>query len=97
MPITKRVQSDILSAERIRTEVSEMKHTFAVVLTPDPDDGGYVVTVPALPGCITEGDTYEEALQNARDAITLYLEYMRDKGEPIDEVPPSTITFVEVG
>lgn len=74
-----------------------MKHTFAVVLTPDPDDGGYVVTVPALPGCITEGDTYEEALQNARDAIALYLEYMRDKGETIDEVPPSTITFVEVG
>jgi len=74
-----------------------MKRTFAVVLTPDPDDGGYVVTVPALPGCVTEGDTYEEALQNAREAIALYLEYMQDKGEQIDTVPPATITFVEVG
>ncbi|MDP2934908.1 MAG: type II toxin-antitoxin system HicB family antitoxin [Dehalococcoidia bacterium] len=34
---------------------------------------GYTVTVPALPGCISEGDTMEEALENIRDAIELYL------------------------
>ena len=40
-----------------------------VVLTPDLEDGGYAVTVPALPGCITEGKTIDEALTNAREAI----------------------------
>jgi predicted RNase H-like HicB family nuclease len=42
---------------------------YTVVLDPDPDDGGYTVTVPALPGCVTEGDTREEALSNAAEAI----------------------------
>jgi predicted RNase H-like HicB family nuclease len=44
-----------------------------VVLEPS-DDGGYTVLVPALPGCISEGDTKEEALKNIREAIELYLE-----------------------
>lgn len=38
------------------------------------DEGGYTVFVPSLPGCISEGDTLEEARQNIRDAIELYLE-----------------------
>ena len=37
------------------------------------DEGGYTVTVPDLPGCISEGDTREEALENLREAIQLYL------------------------
>lgn len=36
-------------------------------------EGGYTVTVPTLPGCISEGDTYDEALDNIKDAIQLYL------------------------
>jgi predicted RNase H-like HicB family nuclease len=44
-----------------------------VVLEPSTD-GGYTVYVPALPGCISEGDTREEALKNIREAIKLYLE-----------------------
>jgi len=44
-----------------------------VVLEPS-DDGGYTVTVPALPGCISEGDSKAEALRNIRQAIQLYLE-----------------------
>lgn len=47
--------------------------TFKVVLEPC-EEGGYTVYVPALPGCISEGDTVEEALQNIREAIELYLE-----------------------
>ena len=47
---------------------------YTAILTPDVDDGGFTVTVPALPGCITEGETMDEALSNARDAIQLYLE-----------------------
>lgn len=40
-----------------------------VVIENDPEDGGYIVSCPALPGCHSEGDTIEEALQNIRDAI----------------------------
>ena len=42
------------------------------------DEGGYTVIVPALPGCISEGDTREEALKNVREAIELYLESVED-------------------
>ena len=45
-----------------------------VILTPDLEDGAYTVTVPALPGCITDGETVDEAVPNAREAIACYLE-----------------------
>ena len=48
-----------------------------VVLEPS-DEGGYTVLVPSLPGCISEGDTKEEALKNIREAIALYLEPIED-------------------
>ena len=48
-----------------------------VVLEPS-DEGGYTVTVPALPGCISEGETREEGLRNIREAIELYLEPVDD-------------------
>jgi predicted RNase H-like HicB family nuclease len=56
---------------------------YTVVLVPDAEEGGYTVTVPALPGCITEGETREEALMNAPEAIQLYLEDLTAHGEPI--------------
>ncbi len=46
---------------------------FKVVLEP-AEEGGYVVYVPSLPGCISEGDTREEAIKNIKEAIQLYLE-----------------------
>lgn len=48
-----------------------------IMLEPS-DEGGYTVFVPALPGCISEGDTKEEALKNIREAIELYLEPVED-------------------
>ena len=48
-----------------------------VVLEPS-EDGGYTVQVPALPGCISEGDSREEALANIEEAIQLYLEPVED-------------------
>jgi predicted RNase H-like HicB family nuclease len=48
-----------------------------VVLAPS-EEGGYTVYVPALPGCIGEGNTREEALANIREAIELYLEPIED-------------------
>ena len=48
-----------------------------VVLEP-AEEGGYTVYVPSLPGCVSEGDTEEEAMSNIKEAIELYL-------EPVDE------------
>ena len=42
------------------------------------EDGGYTVIVPSLPGCISEGETKEEALENIKEAIELYLEPVED-------------------
>lgn len=57
-----------------------------VVLEPS-DEGGYTVVVPALPGCISEGDTINEALENIREATKLYL-------EPDDDDPESLVVTV---
>jgi predicted RNase H-like HicB family nuclease len=48
------------------------------VLLEPSEDGGYTVTVPSLPGCISEGETREDALANIREAIQLYLEPVED-------------------
>lgn len=59
----------------------------------EAEEGGYTVEVPALPGCISEGDTYEEALANIRDAIEAYLAELGDELNPHARV---LITEVEV-
>jgi predicted RNase H-like HicB family nuclease len=48
-----------------------------VVLEPS-EDGGYTAIVPSLPGCVSEGDSRDEALKNIREAIELYLESVDD-------------------
>ena len=50
---------------------------FRVVLEPS-DEGGYTVYVPTLPGCVSEGDTVDEAMRNIQEAIELYLEPVED-------------------
>ncbi len=55
---------------------------FTVLLEPEEDDG-FVVSVPALPGCISQGDTREEALANIREAIALYVEDCVEAGDPV--------------
>lgn len=55
---------------------------YTVVLEQE-QDAGYVASVPALPGCVSQGDSRDEALANIREAIELYLDDCRDAGEPI--------------
>jgi antitoxin HicB len=66
---------------------------YTVILQKE-DDGGYVVTVPILPGCVSQGDTRAEALRNIEEAIELYVEDMRAAGEsvPVEDER----TYVEV-
>ena len=56
--------------------------TYRIILRPEPE-GGYTVTVPALPGCVTYGSTLEEANAMAADAVRAYLESMRKHSEPV--------------
>ena len=58
--------------------------TYSIVVDPDPE-GGFTVTVPSLPGCITQGETLEECVANAKEAIALYIEDLIASGEPVPE------------
>jgi antitoxin HicB len=77
--------------------VGIVKRTFTVVLEPDQEEGGYTAIVPALPGCVTEGDSIDEAMTNAKEAIEGYLEALAKDGKPIPDgrVPTGEVT-VEV-
>jgi antitoxin HicB len=55
---------------------------YTVILQKE-EDGGYVVTVPVLPGCVSQGNTREEALKNIEEAIEVYLEDVRAAGESV--------------
>ena len=66
---------------------------FRVTIEPD-EDGIFVAQCPALPGCISQGKTYDEAMGNIRDAIQGYLESLKKHGEPIPG--PITEAIVEV-
>jgi predicted RNase H-like HicB family nuclease len=48
------------------------------IILEESDEGGYTVYVPSLPGCVSEGDTEEEAMENIKEAIELYLEPIED-------------------
>ncbi len=61
---------------------------FHVVLTEDSKDGGYVATVLEIPEIVTEGDTIEEALAMAKDAIKTYLSYKKETSKAIIKTVP---------
>jgi predicted RNase H-like HicB family nuclease len=56
-----------------------------VILYPDPEDGGWVAEVPSLPGCLSQGDTREEALENIRDAIATWIDGAEQVGMDVPE------------
>jgi predicted RNase H-like HicB family nuclease len=61
------------------------EYRYTIILHPEPEERGYSVTVPALPGCLTQGETIEEAIGMAKDAIRLYIESLIADGEPVPE------------
>jgi predicted RNase H-like HicB family nuclease len=73
-----------------------MSLKFRVILEPN-ESGGYTVTVPILPGCISEGDNKKEALANIKEAIELYVESLQADGEPIpaeDDVEEAVVEVI---
>lgn len=65
-------------------------HDYTVYLQ-KAEEGGYIVSAPALPGCVTQGETKEEALEMIKDAIEGYIVSLKKHGEPI----PEDVTTVE--
>jgi antitoxin HicB len=61
-----------------------MLRRFKIILEKEPT-GGFSVSIPALPGCATQGESVEECMINAREAIELYLESLREDGLSIPE------------
>jgi antitoxin HicB len=59
----------------------------------EEDGGGWFITFPDLPGCMSDGESIEEAIENGRDACKCYVEALREWGRPI----PEPVPFQEVG
>lgn len=67
---------------------------YTVVLEQE-EDGGYVATVPALTGCVSQGDTRAEVLTNIQEAIKVYLEDCKDAGDPVPREVGTEIVEIE--
>jgi len=72
-----------------------MQRVFPIVLVPQPE-GGFFVDCPSLPGCYSQGETFEESLSNIREAIELTLEDLAEAGETPPEMSAPIITEIRV-
>ncbi len=70
-----------------------MKRSCTAIFTAAPE-GGYAVEIPALPGCVSQGDTYEEAVANIREAMEGWIEVARECGDSLPE--PGEVLTVEI-
>lgn len=61
--------------------IKKQVYEYVAVFEPDKQAGGFTVSIPALPGCVSEGDSFEEAQTNIAEAARLYLEVMEKKKE----------------
>lgn len=66
-------------------ETEEVKMKYKVILEPQ-EEGGYTVYVPSLPGCVSQGETSEEAMANIRETIGVYLESLKERGITLPQV-----------
>ena len=69
--------------------------TYTVVIRKG-NESGFVATVPALPGCVSQGRTRKEALRNAREAIEAYIEALMEDGLPVPTQTDSELVDIEV-
>ncbi len=69
---------------------------YTVVLEWDEEGRGWVAHVPALPGCLTQGETVDEALANAQEAIELHVDGLRADGEPVPEEREPVVVVQQV-
>lgn len=72
-----------------------VQRTYPVILVPQPE-GGYFVDCPSLPGCYSQGETFEEAVSNISEAIALALEDLTEAGEELPHPATPIVTEVRV-
>ena len=70
-----------------------MDTRYEIIIFWSAEDDAFVADVPELPGCMAHGSSYETALQNAREAIELWLETARDLGRPIPQPKGRRLQF----
>jgi antitoxin HicB len=68
--------------------MTELTYPVIVETLPPGDGGGFLATVPDLPGCMSDGATPQEALDNVRDAIAMWFEVAAELGRPIPRPTP---------
>jgi predicted RNase H-like HicB family nuclease len=86
---------EALKSTDILTRMKSTKTSYHVVLTPEPE-GGFTVSVPTLPGCITYGKTVAEARAMAADAITCYLGSVKKAGSSKEGASPDDVLYTVV-
>ena len=67
---------------------------YSVIIEKDED--GYFAHVPAIQGCYTQGDTYEEALSNIEDALRLHLDDIAESGQELPKTHQVSLTTIEI-
>ena len=70
--------------------------SYVLTIIIEKDEDGYFISCPALQGCYSQGDTYEEAMENIRDAIKLHIEDRLEGGEQIVEPDSVTVGAIEI-
>ena len=86
--IIENMKGEVVSLRKDRKyKVKVARKNYEVVLHPEFEDGGYWVECPALPGCASQGDTIEEALAMAKDAIEGHLEILEETGSLNEKMP----------
>jgi predicted RNase H-like HicB family nuclease len=65
--------------------VFEVKHDDVTFLIEEDETGGFVASVPGLPGCLSQGETLDEAVANIEEALALYIEVITERGRPLPE------------
>ncbi|TAK31371.1 MAG: type II toxin-antitoxin system HicB family antitoxin [Chloroflexota bacterium] len=58
---------------------------YTIILEADAEEGGYTVIIHALPGCVTQGETVDDCIERAKEAIAGYIESLEAHGEPVPE------------
>ena len=76
------IGNDLSMKTHFKDMVEKVELKFSILIEGN-EEGGYTVRVPSLPGCITQGDTWEEAIANAKEAICGYIEVLKSLGKPI--------------
>lgn len=72
------------NTDNMKKKITQKILEYTVIFQP-AEEGGYIVRVPALPGCTTQGETFEEAITNIKDAMRGYLAVLKDEGEDIPQ------------